>query len=358
MIKDKDGKILHCYDCYLAFNKKYPETAEVYKRLANDQKNNPSKNGVYTSQQRLFEVSDFLKKNIILVKKMMDSPQTFSQYDEPMSSFLSYINAMPMFAGWRNSLDIYRIDPEIFEEMIKSPIPEDTPCEIFTRLPSFTVYVQFPRAIPMNELLGETLTTIDKSLIVHGFWAYLGYEPAVVSTSKDVQVNICLDYECDEYKGNFDFLSMVIQEGKTVKEATELVFKQYEGNTLVAKNDQKALFTLLPILLWLCAKEPDITNIKGEPITIEEMSKPKYTVHKKTGLFVPPSNPTIYNLGERLGGEIRQFKEAIEKDAKDRPTASKRPHIRKGHWHGYWKGTTGNKVFTLKWLSATFVGFN
>lgn len=24
----------------------------------------------------------------------------------------------------------------------------------------------------------------------------------------------------------------------------------------------------------------------------------------------------------------------------------------------HWKGTTGNKVFTLKWLSATFVGFN
>lgn len=357
MIKDKDGNCIHGYDCYLAFNRKYPEAKELYKKLAEDQKNNPSKNGVYTTQQRIFQISDFLAEKTPSIQRLIADPRLYSPEKEPYTSFLSYVNGMPMFSAWRNSLDIYKIDPEIFEEMIKSPIPKDTPCEVFKRLPNFCVYVEMPRPTKFNELLMGNLNHLDKSFIVNGFWAYLGIEPNLHG-NKNIQLNICLDYSSDIVQGNFDFLSMVIKEGLTVEEATELVFKQYDGNIETAKQDQRALFALLPILLWLCAEQPDITNIKDEPVTHEQLQQPKGSIHKKTGLFVPPNSPTYYNLGKRLGGEIRQYQELIKQDEKDRPTASKRPHIRKGHWHGYWKGTTGNKVFTPKWLSAIFVGFN
>ena len=71
---------------------------------------------------------------------------------------------------------------------------------------------------------------------------------------------------------------------------------------------------MLSALLWLCAEEPDISNITGEPIIRSELQAPKHTVHPKTKNFITPSMPTVYNIGKRLGGEIRQMNDAIERD--------------------------------------------
>lgn len=71
--------------------------------------------------------------------------------------------------------------------------------------------------------------------------------------------------------------------------------------------------------------------MKDERIECEQLFKPKYTIHKKTGAFVPPSQPTVFNLGKRLGAEIRSYQEIIKKDLIDRPRAAVRPHIRRGH---------------------------
>ncbi|MPX31764.1 hypothetical protein C0126_09205, partial [Moraxella catarrhalis] len=68
----------------------------------------------------------------------------------------------------------------------------------------------------------------------------------------------------------------------------------------------------------------------------------------------PPSEPFIYEVGSRLGGEIRHYQEQIEQ-GKHRQTSKKRPHIRRGHWHGHWHGTGQAKEFKIKWQPAIFV---
>ena len=120
------------------------------------------------------------------------------------------------------------------------------------------------------------------------------------------------------------------------------------------KHDIDGATTLLSLLLWLCAEEPDISNIKGEPVTPEQMRIPKYGRNKKTGAFVPPSQPIIYEVGKRLGGEVRQFnKEYGRSDG--RTSSRKRPHIRRGHWHGVWKGVGQDRQFSVYWQPAIFV---
>ena len=52
---------------------------------------------------------------------------------------------------------------------------------------------------------------------------------------------------------------------------------------------------------------------------------------KKTGVFIPPDKPTIYDIGKRLGGEIRTFNERLD-SGDSRISSRKRPHIRRGHW--------------------------
>lgn len=75
---------------------------------------------------------------------------------------------------------------------------------------------------------------------------------------------------------------------------------------------------------------------------------------KKTGVFIPPNRPIIYNIGKRLGGEIRTFNDKIAA-TDSRISNRKRPHIRRGHWHGVWSGTGQNKEFKIYWQPAIFV---
>lgn len=70
--------------------------------------------------------------------------------------------------------------------------------------------------------------------------------------------------------------------------------------------------------------------------------------NKKTGAFIPPEKPLIYDVGARLGGEIRKKRDEIEHGLNS-GTRTVRPHIRRGHWHGYWKGTGQNRHFDVKW---------
>lgn len=104
----------------------------------------------------------------------------------------------------------------------------------------------------------------------------------------------------------------------------------------------------------LCPETPDISNIQGEPIPKITLEQPKYTINKRTGVFIPPPNPFFYEIGRRLGGEIKQANDQLTNAGKGTGTG-RRPHIRKAHYHGYWTGTGQNRNYIVKWISPIFV---
>lgn len=50
-----------------------------------------------------------------------------------------------------------------------------------------------------------------------------------------------------------------------------------------------------------------------------------------------------------------QREEIAQSESDARKTKTIRPHIRKGHWHGYWEGSGQDKHYVPKWLAAIFV---
>ena len=351
------------YKRYLTFNKDYPNIKQEYKKFDNfylksKAKNNKDDDGIYVSMPEFLTNSDYIANNFIneiaYLQKHQIEP---AQMNKEQLRVMRFINAFNMFLAWRMSLSIYRIDEDIFNEMIKSSIPKDTPSNIFRRLPDFCVYIDFPRLVDMDEI--NPLIPFN-GLKVKGFWAYLD-KTFSGNGVKGFELKICADLiEHELYADPLSNVSMIIKDGLTVEESADLVFDQYVGHSeentkALAQSDKIVLFNYLSILLWLCAEEPDISNIIGEPLTSEQVRQPKYGQKKNTGQFIPPSNPRIYNLGQRLGGEIRNFKEDIRKSSTSKKATSKRPHIRKGHWHGYWVGTGQNKKFIIKWLPAVFI---
>lgn len=108
--------------------------------------------------------------------------------------------------------------------------------------------------------------------------------------------------------------------------------------------------SILSLLLWLCSEEPDISNIRGEPVSPENPVSRK--VRKITRIY-PAAGPTVLTVAARLGGEIRQSRDQVDYES---GKTIRKAHIRKAHWHGFWSGPrAGERKFSVKWLPPVLV---
>ena len=340
------------YERYLEFNKNY-DTKDDYKAIADWYSQNKAtlQKGVYASEN---VVTMFYQKIMGFMGGQVPKQPNEQGFNALDAKFHNYLHGLPMFSAWRNSLSIYRIDPDIFSEMLKTPLPDDTPSDIFFNLPDFCVYIEFPNPVKYTDFdeFPPHPMGVNNAEIA-GFWAY----PIQKSDRENNRIELDL---CPNVINTplplFDNNSIVLQKGLTVEQAFMATWDCYnldpKTRDMSINYDRALIKRLLAMLLWLCVEQPDIIGANGEPLPTNQN---RYQRHKKTGYFVPPNQPKVYNIGQRLGGEIRQYKQQIADHERTKTGASKRPHIRRGHWHGYWTGTGQDKQFTPKWLSATFV---
>lgn len=321
------------YQKMLDFNRQHIDSKEIYKKMQLWHLKNNNGNGVFCPTDMLVGFSQRMQLAYLT--------------DKYKAKDYHYMSSLHTFGAWRNSLGIYKIDDDVVDDVTKSAIPNDTPISIFERLPEFCVYFDISNA-SYNK-------NIDIPLL--GFWALYDYLPDV----KNHRVlKIVFDFGdkvqdiATEVMLSIDTTSTVEQSLLDVLHKTDeynyadgSIFRGMQSNITLTK-------IALSFLLWLCAETPDITSITGEPIPKELLRLPRYTVNKKTGTFIVPNAPFFYDIAKRLGGEIRTFNEHIGQ-SDDRVSSNKRPHIRKGHWHGHWRGTGQAKEFFVKWQPATFV---
>lgn len=344
-----------------SFNKERVEAKGVYKEMLNWQMKNKPKDGVFCPSSHIWQVSPRLINRI--ARQLLSSNQknnvfndNFNNMDAEGVDLLKHFWGMHVLGAWRTSLGIYKLEAEMVSQMADTPIPDDTPTNIFSRLPEWCVYLEIPEEINFEI---ENASSGNLRTRLNGFWALFDY--IVVDNRKEVALNLVpnfvssigISYEC------LQPLQIIIKEGLTIKEACRIAFSTLNmGDGLLNNNlfttDYRLVNILLSLLLSLCAKEPDIINVHGEAVTGDEVRLPKYTKNKKTGAFIPPSSPTIYYIGKRLGGEIRALNLRLNKNSMSK-SSRKRPHIRKAHWRGVWKGTGQNRRYELYWQYAVFV---
>lgn len=258
------------------------------------------------------------------------------QNDKEDAQIISTLSRLYLYGTWRNTLGIYQLDDEIIKDC--KELPDDTPTSIFYNLPDWCVYVDISSA---------QIATVDGNTAKHikGFWAI--YDVIEIRNVQHDVLNFIVDTGLDD--NIYTPHPFILHHDMTVEQSLSY------ASELLGDDETNALIKgLLPYLLWLCVAEPDITY-KGLPVSREQLTKPKHAINKKTGAFVPPSEPFIYKIGERLGGEVRRYKSLIDDDKKQNRPHTKRPHIRRGHWHGYWYGTGQAKEFKVRWQPAIFV---
>lgn len=252
-----------------------------------------------------------------------------------------------MLGTWRMTQSIYRFDPDVYPALLNSPIPDALPAETFLRLPHWCVYIETP---DLPDILYEGIAPAK----IEGVWVLLDYYGQF---KKEMCLGIfahCPSLSLTDYVGT-PLVLLPLREGWDIQEALDFAYGTlgtFDG--ILARKAALAarplVSSILSLLLWLCSEEPDISNVRGEPVSPENPVSRK--VRKITRIY-PAAGPTVLTVAARLGGEIRQSRDQVDYES---GKTIRKAHIRKAHWHGFWSGPrTGERKFSVKWLPPVLV---
>lgn len=232
--------------------------------------------------------------------------------------------------AWRYTQGIYRFEPELMEALKDTEIIGEMPVEVLTRLPEYCVYIETPH-----------MSWGDQPL--HGFFAHLNYD---ADTSHKMELRLLLN----AVDGELIQLPVDLSHA-TLEECVKGTFPIMKGMGGVATTTANLLTPFISMLLYLCSDEPEVED-REEPLARPHMPKKSKT---KRGLELFPANRSRkWTVGTEIAKAIRTHFD----HSTDYPVSgsSKRPHVRRGHWHGFWKGPkTGERTFFYRWLMPIMV---
>lgn len=269
-------------------------------------------------------------------------------YDRNDSTLL-----LPHLAAWRTTQGIYRFDPAVYESLINTSINADLPSDLFKHMPEWCVYIE------TNDFMFNLGTT---PTLVHGFFACITFN---IGEELPDCLLLILDLDLDSGKLFPLMFPTQLAPGifATIEEMIELYLDD-QGNNFysadpglwdgVGKNTisnmlSEALPHLFSLLLYLCCTNAEFYDRNRNNDKIPQAPVPKKT---KQGLrHFPPDRPTVWETAWRIGAAIRSHRTQSEHSGNEGTGETKRPHIRRAHWHTFWIGPRdGKRDIRVKWL--------
>jgi hypothetical protein len=237
------------------------------------------------------------------------------------------------FAAWRVTQFIYRFDQTLLDELWETPVNEIPP-EIFRRLPAWCVYIEVPKS-PFRGLFA----CLEHNVVLHRDELVLIFDYPNARLS-DLQI-MALHLDEPDVMAAVDGALM-----ESTKEAQRLGI----GIDLTLTADFiLAIPKMVSLVLYLCSVNAEYTQ--------PALPTGKHT---KNGLrFFPPSRPKFIDVGLRIGAALKRGRQSMGSDETSEQTgSSRRPHVRRAHWHSYWIGPKTDQEAIAKWLPPIFVNID
>lgn len=121
--------------------------------------------------------------------------------------------------------------------------------------------------------------------------------------------------------------------------------KSYARSTWldIASHD---LEKLLGTLMYISSKEADVRTV--------------YAPQKNQTRKSRQTDCTVHDVGFRIAPQLAEVRRVYEHEAKGQDGGKTgrhvAPHVRRGHWHGYWTGPRENPTgLEIKWVAPTIV---
>lgn len=268
----------------------------------------------------------FLPYNIFvsIIKYLNNIPE-----NTPLSNQLQEeTELLAIYTTWRVTQGIYRFDPDIYKELLDTPFDDKIPANLFFFLPEWCIYIETPK---MFSPYG----------IQYGAFARLEHD----MSTKNNRLCIMIKYEnrsqlyIINIGGNNTILEAMDEKAKYIN----FDVNKCDGKTKV-DSGYKHILPILSLLMYICTQNADFDGKRPErPVAIKT---------KKCLRYFPPEKPLVWDVGIRLGAAIRNYR-ANEARTEGGIHHSPRPHIRRAHWHSFWKGKRNNEAnrkIVVKWI--------
>jgi hypothetical protein len=252
------------------------------------------------------------------------------------------IAIMSALAAWRVTKGIYRFDEELLVALLDTPIDGQLPTDVLYRLPEWCIYVETGADRPVG------------GASIHGFFAHLEWDPS----DERVELRLLLDLPGDGLLaipihltgGTLADAIKAAQDESVFQQAAATPMSSEQLHDLQGQMDdsraplQEIVAPVVSTLLYLCTENADVAQEGREPAT----RAPRSRSHAA-------QSPMGWDVGFRVGAALRRA-QTVRGEPQGGHHASPRAHVRRAHWHTFWRGPRGNQTPVLKWLSPILVG--
>ena len=266
-----------------------------------------------------------------------------------VTSYLTHMDEWMTLAStytWRCSKGVYRFAPEIYEALVSQPLTGNVPNDCLYRLPEWAVYIETPGLMYERHPMDGFIAHLDYNLFSRG----VDLQFAMFLHGREMPKMVALPLG----EGSLaDAMTRVDQVDNLFMGSSE------RGRYVGSREEYRNTFSaMLQLLLYLCSEEPDLPEIE------HPRNRRTYS-----GRVRPPEEPRVWDVGVRISGVIRNYRDQQSDMAKDNSNrtesgshASPRPHIRSAHWQSYWTGPRAanfpERKPVLRWIPPVPVGMD
>lgn len=255
-------------------------------------------------------------------------------------AMIRLVHLITALAAWRPTQDIISFDENIYKALLDSDFGNSIPKQVLAHFPAWSLWFDTPYGFH-----DDTGTDIDWQ----GFFV-------TVDGNGDRLNFVFVGDDLDN--DGVTCSSVFIHLGDNMSEIKEKINKSYEN--VSGANEVKNVSDLgsnlsraLSLLIYVCANGLD----DNPGALTRSISRPQPVKTKKGWRVFPAQKPAIRKLGviyeQKLKEANEKFKELSEKAEH---SGTKRPHMRRGHWHGYWMGSKkSEQTLDVRWLMPMLV---
>lgn len=251
-------------------------------------------------------------------------------------------SALAALSAWRQYKEIYHFDGELASELYQQANElEDIPVAVLDALPYPCLFIEL------------------EDDVFQGFFVWWEQDFDFDVDTQEYEMRFLTVGNPD---GGLAIYHLHICEGGTLEESTERtaarmkrgfrmsnkkINDEYLDN--IAQLQSQVVARLLQLVLYICAENADVS---------ENPEQRKIT--RKPSAGMPPKDVfreiRKWDVGVKIGKMIRQQK-YYGSGASGHSGASRRPHVRRGHYHHFWVGSEkdGTRRLILRWIAPTFV---
>lgn len=242
---------------------------------------------------------------------------------------------------WRQNKIIYHFDRDMARTLAEQAEDfRDTdvlPGDLLMHLPYPCIYIKAPNLLEHMD----------------GFWAWIDYDTNRLEPALRIQ------WVFDTMNATIPQVLHIIP-GATLRECfldtlqTTMEHTKEDVDISRPADSCRTILKAIQLLLYLLANNADVEDALPQN-QVDNRSKPAINRSGKQKIQDKAGEVTVKDVGIRIGAAFRHAQGSKSSRIITGSGSAKRPHMRRGHWHHYWRGGKDQRELILKWTAPTTI---